>query len=615
MTWSSKGLVWRRRCLGCLFLLGGIALAGRLVELQVLDYPALAAIARRQVEDRIEIPGPRGDIFDRHGRPLALSVPVKVLCAEPKEMNPAQLRLLDEAAGTPGRLANKPHARWVVVRRDCEDEVVARIDRLVQERLIPKEAIWWGPGYRRQYPNDNAAAQVLGFVTLDGKNAEGVEKSHDTVLRSASSFVALAMDGHREAVEQIAGDPGPASPAGLMLSLDLRIQEVLESALEQAVEEHDALGARGIVLDPKNGEILAMAALPSFNPNRFWEEDPATFRNPAVELPFEPGSVMKPFTATALVEAKRVQGFESVYCEGGRWTTGSRTIFDIGHHGSLTLPEVLTVSSNIGIVKFSRRMSGEIFRRTLAALGFGHKTGVDLPAENPGRLLPQGQWRDVDRDSVAFGYAISATPLQLATAFAAIANGGLRVHPHIGRGTLDRNTWTLFPVPPPEQAISASTSATVRGWLQRVVADQRGTGRRAAVPGYFVGGKTGSAEKLVHGRYDKGRNMASFAGFAPLTDPRVLVIITIDEPKVGGRTGGITAAPAFSVVMGETLRLLRLPPDCPDDPLLLKAKNLDPEAETQAANEAAAAEGSPNHAPDLPSLPPVAVNHPRGANL
>lgn len=542
-----------------------------------------------------------------------MSIPVKVLCAEPQKLNARQLRLLDEAAGTPGRLANKAKARWVVVRRDCDEQTFRQVNKLVEAGSLPKEAIWWGPGYRRQYPNDQAAAQVLGFVTLDGQNAEGVEKSHDATLRSPSRFTALAMDGHREPVDQVAGVWEPASPAGLMLTLDLRVQETLEEALAAAVEEHGATAARGIVMDPKNGEILAMASWPWFDPNRFWDADPATFRNAAIELPFEPGSVMKPFTAAALVEAGRVQGFETVYCEGGRWMTGSRTIFDIGHHGSLTLPEVLTVSSNIGIVKFSRKMSGESFRRTLAALGFGQKTGVDLPVENSGRLLPAGQWRDIDRDSVAFGYAISATPLQLATAFAALANGGMRVRPHLARGQLENRQWTLFPVPPPQRAISGATSATIRGWLQRVVADQRGTGRRAAVPGYFVGGKTGSAEKLVGGRYDKGRNMASFVGFSPLTDPAVLVAITIDEPKIGGRTGGLTAAPAFSLVMGETLRLLRLPPDHPEDPLLLKAKGLDPDLEKKAAEEAAAAEGSPNNAPETAPETPVIADAGREA--
>ncbi len=563
----------RRRLLLTLLFLGGLLIGARLVELQVVRHEFLAARAQNQRNDVEEIPGPRANIYDRREQLLATSVPVEVLAIEPRKIAPVMLGALESATGTePGRLTKRADARWVIVRRDCDAKVRAAVDRLVEKGVIPADAVWWGPGYRRSYPLGPRASHVLGFVTLDGENAEGVERFYDRMLRSPGSEVSLAVDALRNRIDLAEFDP-PVEGDSLMLTIDVRIQAVLEEALFDALERHDARAAEGVVLDPRTGEVLALAVVPAFDPNRYNEYPLERHRNTLIEEPFEPGSVMKPFTAVAVVESGKVQPSDSVYCEMGRWRLSrGRILCDVAPHGMLTLPEVIQVSSNIGIVKFARRIGTDRLYHSLAGLGFGQRTGIDLPAESPGRLTSPQSWHEWDRDSIAFGHALSVTPLQLATAVATIANGGIRARPRVGRAFGAPGAWQPYAGATPEVVISPETAARVAAWMRRVVEEQRATGHRAAIPGYTVAGKTGTAEKITAHGYDKGKNIASFVGFAPATAPAAVVVISIDEPRRDGRTGGVVSAPVFARVMGETLRLLRVPPDRPDDPALLAAK-------------------------------------------
>jgi cell division protein FtsI (penicillin-binding protein 3) len=319
---------------------------------------------------------------------------------------------------------------------------------------------------------------------------------------------------------------------------------------------------------------------------------------------------MKPFTAAALVETGSVRGTESVYCEQGRWRISrSRTLCDVAKHGTLTLPEVIQVSSNIGIVKFSRRLGAEDMYRTLAGLGFGQKSGIDLPLESPGVLRAASRWSGSDKDSIAFGHSLSVTPLQLASAVGTIANGGVRVRPRVARAFGGPGSWQPYVGTAPETVMSRETAATITRWMRRVVEEERATGHRAAIPGYTIAGKTGTAEKLTNGHFDKGKNIASFVGFAPATDPAAVVVISLDEPHLVGRTGGVVAAPVFAKVMGETLRLLRVAPDRPDDPALLEVKEkLAAEAEDLIAENAPTAEAveGPEPAAATAGIAPVA---------
>lgn len=563
----------RRRLLLTTLFLGGFLIGARLVELQVVRHEFLAARAQNQRRDVEEIPGPRANIYDRREQLLATSVPVEVLAIEPRKIAPVVLSALESAAGTEhGRLTRQADARWVIVRRDCDERVRAAVDRLVETGVLPKDAVWWGPGYRRSYPLGPRAAHVLGFVTLDGETAEGVERFYDRMLRSPGKEVSLAVDAHQKRIDLTELDP-PAEGDSLMLTIDARIQAVLEDALLDALEQNGARLAKGVVLDPRSGEVLALAVAPAFDPNHFNEYASERHRNALIEEQFEPGSVMKPFTAVALAESGEVRSSDAVYCEMGTWRAArGRTLRDVAPHGMLTLPEVIQVSSNIGIVKFARRLSPERLYRSLSGLGFGQKTGVDLPAESPGRLHSPGSWHEWDRDSIAFGHALTVTPLQLASAAATIANGGVRVRPRVGRAFGSPGAWQPYAQTTAEVVMSRETAAQVTAWMRRVVEEQRATGHRAAIPGYTVAGKTGTAEKNTGQGYDKGKNIASFLGFAPATAPAAVVVISIDEPHREGRTGGVVAAPVFARVMGETLRLLRVPPDRPDDPVLLAAK-------------------------------------------
>lgn len=560
--------VTRTHLVGLLIFGAGLAVCARLVQLMVTQHTALAAIAKSQSEDKIEIPGPRGDIVDRYRNVLATSLPVKVLAVEPRKLTQAGLRALEQATNTPGRLTQRATARWLEVRRDCDAEMVAAVQALAKAGVVKDEALHWAPGFKRYYPHQQLASHVLGFVSIDEKFREGVEKKYEDMLRSGERRVLRIADGKGTALGDLGGSAMPAASTSVMLTIDLRIQQKLEEALEKARTEHGAKGAQGIVLDPATGEVLALANVPSYDPNNYGRAETIARRNLAIEVPFEPGSVMKPLTATALAEYSQVNDTEQVYCEMGHWKRGKWTLGDTHPHGWLTLPEVIAYSSNIGIAKFAARVPAEKLYDTFLALGLGHRTGIDLPAEVGGQVKPWKEWRGVDRDVMAFGHSIMLTTLQLATAYATIANGGVRVQPHVVRalGSPD-GEWHRLQDAPRVQAISKKAAERVALLMLNVVEMENATGKSARVTGYRVAGKTGTAEKIgKNGRYEHGKNIGTFAGFAPLTHPAAVVVISLDEPTVGAHTGGIVAAPAFAEVMDETLRLLRVAPDYVPEP-------------------------------------------------
>ncbi len=550
-----------RVVLGAL-VLAGLVLAARLGQLQVREHETWLARARSLAEERVEIPGPRGTIVDRRGRVLAVSVPDRVLDVEPARISREGLAALERAAGCrPGHLVRHARAAWRLATRHCDGRCVERVERLVERGLVPRDAIHWARGFARRYPHGALAAHVLGFVTLDGRNAEGVEQRYGDFLRSRGTTLRrLRVCRHQSILEEREGSTRP--PSALMLTLDLRVQEVLESALDEAIRRHGARGARGIVLDPRTGDVLALAARPAFDPNRFWKFPARAHRNAVIEHPYEPGSVMKPMTASVLLAAGAVRAADTVDCEGGRWRVGRRFLHDHHPWGRLNLRQVIEVSSNIGIAKFARRVDPATLWKGLRRLGFGQRTGIDLPAENPGNLAPPSAWRGTDRDAVAFGHRLTATTLQVARAYAAIANGGLLVTPRVARALGDPDGgWHPRAIAPPRRVLDPVVARRLARWLTGPVEGEHGTAPRAALAGWRVAGKTGTAEKLVAGRYDHGKNIVTFAGFAPLDRPRVVVVITVDEPTRNGRTAGAVAAPVFARVTGEVLRLLRIPAD------------------------------------------------------
>jgi cell division protein FtsI (penicillin-binding protein 3) len=560
----------RIRCLALIgfWAVASVALGARLVDLQVLRHDELAAAATRNAETYRELPGPRGRILDRHGRLLALSVPTGILRANPSAIPRDGLRALERAAGTPGRLirrADRPG--WLDVTHTCDAGCRETVLQLIDDGRVPEGTAGVVPTFRRVYPHGSLAAHVLGFVNRNGV-AEGAERSFDALLRASVRRVPLMRDARQRVIDLQALRDGMPEPDGVVLSVDVRIQSALERELRRATERHRARAAQGVVMDPRSGEVLAMAAVPTFDPNRFGAH-PEHHGNPVIRSSFEPGSVIKPLAAASVVEWDRYRPGDRVYCEEGRWTVGRQPIRDHDRFGRLTLGQVLEVSSNIGIAKFCQQLEPRELHETLQRLGLGRETGIDLPAEAPGRLPGPRAWRGRDKLVIPFGYGLSTTVLQLATAYSVLANGGYRVQPHIGlhRAGPDGRLHELPQRPArPTRVLSTRAAERVHGWLGRVISGERGTGAAAALDGYSAGGKTGTAERATAHGYSSQDHVTTFAGFAPVEDPAIVVVVSIDRPTRNGRMAASTAAPVFKRVAEEALRLLRVPPDLPPQP-------------------------------------------------
>lgn len=570
---------WRHWALLAGLILAGGVLTVRLVQLQISMHEGLSQRAQRNTLGRITIPGPRGRILDRRGHVLAISVPTHVLLALPAEIPRSGLRQLERAAKVPRRLTSRAlRETWIPVTTSCSESCADQVRKLVESGSVPAEAVHLEPSFSRRYPLGSLAAHVLGFVNRDG-TPEGIERRYDDLLRGTDRELRLVRDAKRKIFGSFGSRWLSSPPSSVMLTIDLRLQQRLEDVLKETVLTHRAKSAMGVVLAPKSGEVLAMATYPSFDPNHY-SKGVAFHRNAAVGNAFEPGSVIKPLTAAALIENKVVSPSKAIYCEKGSWYWAGegkcRPVRDHRAFEWLTLPQVLEASSNIGIAKFSLSLEPRQLYAVLHRFGLGQRTGIDLPAEARGRLIPVEQWRGRDRLAVAFGHGLTVTPLQLASAYSTLANDGLRVPPHLARawGTPDGAWHLLRPSREARRAISPATARQVGHWLEAVVTGEHGTGHRAVVPGYRVAGKTGTAEKPGVGGYDRQRNVSSFAGFAPTSDPAVVVAISVNEPSRGARDAGSVAAPAFASVMSETLRILRIPPDERVAPIVVTASNI-----------------------------------------
>lgn len=558
-----KGPRWRHRAVLVGLLLACGVVGYRLVVLQVLLHERIAARADSQFEKLIDIPGPRGEIVDRHGRLLAMSVPTEKVFVVPKNASPEELRRLERFAGKRGRLTGHSESAWRKLLESCDPRCQERLDELVGSGEIKEGVLYRIPSYRRHYPLKESASSLLGFVSFDGERKEGLERSHDELLRATVRRVKRMQDAHGGAFDHPNAPPLPNKSSSLMLTIDLRIQRMLERELEEAMRHHGARGADGVVLDPSSGEILAMASLPLFDPNRYNRASENERRNGAIIAAFEPGSVVKPLVAAGLLERDLYRMSRRVDCEMGAWRTHQRIIRDVKPYRLLTLPEVLKVSSNIGMAKFARDLSAKQLRATYEAFGLGRRTGVHLPAESAGVLHPLELWNAVEKDSLAYGYFLQVTPLQLARAYSAIASGGILPTVRIERakGSPD-GEWHRIATSRGRRVISARSAELLTEWLKDVVEGDRGTGAAASVHGYSVAGKTGTAwiRDDATGDYITGMHRATFAGFAPAESPRAVVVVTFDRASRNGTGGGSVAAPCFSRVMAETLRLLRVAP-------------------------------------------------------
>ena len=547
------------------FAVGFIVILGRLYGLQVGGHAKWYEMASRQYRHRATLQPQRGEILDRHGRILATSLSAPSIYAVPR-----QIEQPEETADALTRLLEAPNARlrrrlasedgFVWVARQVTPNTVERL----RERALP--GVDFLTEMRRYYPKHHLAGQLLGFVNLDGKGLGGVEYVYDDTLRAAPRRVDLQRDAMGRNVRwSLAALPEQPRGEDVHLTLDERLQHAAEKAIAAQVEALEARSGLVLALDPHSGDILAMASYPFFNPNAFRDAtEQAWQRNRCITDPVEPGSTFKAVLAAAVLEERLIQPGELFFCEHGETRRGRRRIRDHHPYGDLSFEEVFAYSSNIGAVKIAERLLSDVFYDYMRLFGFGQPTGIDLPGEHGGKLRPPRQWSKFSHDSLALGQEIAVTPIQLIRAFAAIANGGWLLPPRVV-AYMEKDGQRREPAPGPRRRIlSRQTTERLTSVLSSVVA--YGTGQAAALEGYTVAGKTGTAQKVdpTRGGYSRQRVLASFVGYAPAENPRVVILVMVDEPK-RSPWGGTAAAPVFRQVAQQAMHYLQVPPSKTDD--------------------------------------------------
>ncbi len=555
-----------------------------------------------QHERVVTVAPQRGSILDRLGRPLAVSVELGSVYADPSMVEHPEeaAALLAPALGLDAdavlaQLTRKGRFAWLArqVPTAVSDEV----------RKLDIDGVRVTMESHREYPSGALGAQILGFVGADGDGLEGLEARYDSKLMGDSFRYTVLRDGRRRATNYEAVLARRSTEGQtLVLTLDHGIQHRAEMSLDAAIERHEAKGGFALVMDADTGAVLAAASSPRFDPNEFRNADPSTWKNLALSLNFEPGSTMKAFVVAEALERGLTTPDERIYCEKGRYKMGRNVVHDAHPEGWLTMADVVKKSSNVGTVKLAERLGPATLEETYRRFGFGARTGVDLYGEEAGILHGSAGWARITFATHAFGQGIAVTGMQMASAYCALVNGGTRVRPHVlaeVRDTDGHVVEDLRPVGPGERVVSESTSAAVRPLLARVL-EKDGTGWRAAMGEYTAGGKTGTAQKVKDGRYAKGAYVSSFIGFAPVDAPRIVTYVVLDEPT-NKYYGGTVAGPVFREVTAYALRSLGVPPDKVEEPEVLAAIR-DAEAQADADDRAARQERGEPEVDPLPTM-------------
>ncbi|RME00559.1 MAG: penicillin-binding protein 2 [Deltaproteobacteria bacterium] len=554
----------------CFFVAGGIVV-GRVVYLQFVEGTRLTTLIEQGVQAVIDVQPRRGSIYNNRGQEIALSVLRDSIYARASEVKDpvATARLLAEILDEDDfptylrRLRSRKGFVWI--KRQISPEESDRLDRFIgDERLAGVERI---SEYQRVYPHGQLLAHILGFTNIDSTGIEGLERRYDSCLAGKAEQHVVARDARGVKIfrEEQIDSIEPTYGCDLVLTIDQEIQYQAEEALRRQVEATDAKGGVAIVADPNTGRILAMANQPAFDPNDFSHFPPESYRNRSITDNYEPGSTFKTILVAAAIEKGIVTPEDRFFCENGRYRFARRTIHDAHPHGELTVSDIIKFSSNIGVTKIAQRLGPEEFFEFIRAFGFGTPTGIDLGAEAQGLLRPQEKWAEIDLATHAFGQGISVTPLQLLMAYCAVANGGKLLRPFVVAEIRDHNGHILEAHYPKvvRRVISERTAQSITKMLEGVV-DRRGTGRRAAIPGYRVAGKTGTAQKVEPGGrgYSPTARVASFVGFAPAQTPRLAALVVIDEPQgpQHSKYGGVVAAPVWREIMEMSLRHLGILP-------------------------------------------------------
>ena len=544
----------RRLLVRVLLLITTAGLVWRAVDLQHTDKDFLKGEGDARHLRVVTIPAHRGKILDRNGEPLAISTPVDSVWANPRELAAAPHRWPElgsllglDLAHLERLLAQRSEREFVYLKRHLAPQLASK----VEQAGVP--GVYLQREYRRYYPLGEVAAHVVGFTDVDDIGQEGMELTFDERLRGVSGAHRVLRDRLGRIVEEVESIRSPKAGGDLVLSLDRRIQYLAYRALLGAVKRNRARGGSVVVMEARTGEVLAMVNQPGYNPNNRAQRVSSRYRNRAVTDVFEPGSTIKPFTIAAALESGRFKAASKVDTSPGSVKIGKYTVRDLRNYGVIDLSTLMQKSSNVGATRLALALEpGELWQ-TFTRVGFGSGTGSGFPGEAEGVLTHYFGWGKIHRATLSFGYGVSVSALQLAQAYAVLANDGRFV-----RISFERVDQPVEGVP----VMGRATTQSLRKMLESVVGP-KGTAQRARVAGYRVGGKTGIVRKSITGGYAEDRYKAVFAGMAPMARPRLVVVVVIDEPGGENYYGGQVAAPVYAKIMARAMRVLGVPPDDP----------------------------------------------------
>ena len=534
-----------------------VVIGGRAVYLQVFCKNWLSQKAADQYERPLRSFGKRGTIYDANHKEMAVSASVSSIAAYPGQIDnietaAVKLSKILRIGKTSLRKKFSSNKKFIWIKR----QVTPGEEQKVKELKL--KGIDFIPEQNRFYPGKTLAAQLLGFSGIDGHGLEGIEFYYDKYLKGSDDRFTVFRDalGYAFSGEKITDD---YNGKNLILTIDRKIQYITEKALEEAANEFKAGSGIAIVMVPQTGAILSLAHFPFFNPNAFNKFDREKWRNRAITDSFEPGSTMKIFSVAAAIESGKCTPRSIFFCENGTYGIGKNIIHDTHPHGWLSLQHIIKYSSNIGAVKVGEMIGPEVLYNSLCRFGFRENTGIDCPGETSGSLSDYKRWAKIDAGAISFGQGISASAIQLISAASAIANNGILMKPYLVQAVTDYNGRLIKSIKPTakRRVVSPETAQAVIKMLKSVVSE-KGTGINAAIDGYSVCGKTGTAQKIGDtGKYAKGKYTASFIGFIPAEKPEAVILVIIDEPH-DNHYGGIVAAPVFRKIALKTLDYMNM---------------------------------------------------------
>jgi len=540
----------RSRIAFFLLTMGFVALIARAVWLQVFSQDYLQREGQVRYQRTLELPASRGKILDRNGQTLATSLPASAVWVNPPEYRATEAQLLQlsrllsmKVADIQQRIAQEEKT-FVYLRRQVDSDLARQVESL----QIP--GVHLRREYKRYYPEGETAAHIVGFTNVEDSGQEGIELSKEKHLSGIAGSRVVIRDRLGRIIEDVREVRDPQHGGDISLSIDSRIQFIAFNAIRDAVEEHRAKAAAAVVIDVETGELLALANWPSYNPNQRAHLSGAQLRNRVITDIFEPGSTMKPFTTALALNSSRVRPESTFNVAPGRMTIGNHTISDAHAYGVLTVEQILQKSSNIGTAKMALQIPAQEMWQLFTHVGFGQAPDIGFPGAVAGRVRPHRSWKPIEQATMSYGHGISVSLLQLARAYSIFARDGELIPV-----TMLRHSERVEG----EAVIRPDTAKTVRRMLE-LAAGPGGTAPQAQIQGYRVAGKTGTAHKLENGRY-ANKYVASFVGFAPVSEPRVIIAVMVDEPSAGKYYGGLVAAPIFARIGGESLRTLRVMPD------------------------------------------------------